>query len=485
VGISAGSLTIVNGATISSDTTGGSGNAGAVALSIGGAISIAGNASAGATTGIVSQSNPGSTGDAGLILVEAGSLSISGGGRISSTTFGPGDAGAVGLYVTGPVTITGTTAPGVTTGIFSSANAGGPGDAGLVTLNAGSLTIAAGGQIATNTTGPGIGGDIDVTVGGNILLTGSGPQITAGSSAGGDAGSISVSAANMTLQSGASIATQAATANGGDINLKIGNFLYLVKSRITTSVLGANGNGGNITIDPLLLVLDSSSIIAQAVAGHGGDISINAGDFIATPDSIVSASSQLGISGTIELIGPRVDLNGSGGAVERAEERGRDRAHELRGAWPAAIEPGRCRAWRSAARHRGGDPRPLPRRPRPRARCRADHRRDAIPGLADAPKPADPPSHHGMRVSDGPPENLDGGSEISRYGPVMRCHAIAQVEHHLVDIAPPPALGWIVPFDDRVPRPVEVPCRMPVRRVITAPDMTAGPAQAQMDPALA
>src|SRR5262249_31045767 len=28
------------------------------------------------------------------------------------------------------------------------------------------------------------------------------------------------------------------------------------------------------------------------------------------PDSIVSASSQLGISGTIEIIGPRVDFNG-------------------------------------------------------------------------------------------------------------------------------------------------------------------------------
>jgi filamentous hemagglutinin family protein len=309
--VNAGSLSMTTGATISSDTTGGSGDAGEVELHIGGAISIVGTSAADVTTGIVSQANPGSTGNAGLILVDAGSLSISSGGRISSTTFGPGDAGAVELYITGPVTISGTTAPGVTTGIFSAANDGGPGNGGFVDLSAGSLTISAGGQIATNTTGPGVGGDIDLMVDRNILLTGAGPQITASSSAGGDAGSITVSAANMTLQYGASIATQAATANGGDINLKIGDFLYLVKSKITTSVLGAKGNGGNITIDPLLLVLDSSSIIAQAVAGEGGNITIRANNFLASDDSIVSASSQLGISGTIELIGPRVDLNGS------------------------------------------------------------------------------------------------------------------------------------------------------------------------------
>jgi hypothetical protein len=113
------------------------------------------------------------------------------------------------------------------------------------------------------------------------------------------------------LESGASISTRAATANGGNITLSVADFLYLVSSKITTSVLGSNGNGGNITIDPQLLVLDHSSIIAQAVAGHGGNITISADNFLPSDDSIVSASSQLGISGTIELIGPRVDLNGS------------------------------------------------------------------------------------------------------------------------------------------------------------------------------
>src|SRR5262249_39482031 len=109
----------------------------------------------------------------------------------------------------------------------------------------------------------------------------------------------------------ASIATSAASANGGNIIFGIGNFMHLVRSQITTSVTGSNGNGGNILIDPRFLVLDRSQIIAQAVQGQGGNIKIIADQFIPPGGSVVSASSQLGVSGSIEITGPRVDLNGS------------------------------------------------------------------------------------------------------------------------------------------------------------------------------
>jgi large exoprotein involved in heme utilization and adhesion len=177
-------------------------------------------------------------------------------------------------------------------------------------VSANSLNITSGGQIATTAEG-GNGGDVNLAVAGDILLDGAGPLIAAESSGQGDAGSIMLSASTLRLKDGASISTQAATANGGNIALTVGAFVYLVDSTITTSVKGSAGNGGNITIDPRLVVLDSSDIIAQAVAGHGGNIFINASNLIASTDSLVSASSQLGISGTVELIGPRVDLNGS------------------------------------------------------------------------------------------------------------------------------------------------------------------------------
>jgi large exoprotein involved in heme utilization and adhesion len=184
---------------------------------------------------------------------------------------------------------------------------------GSVTAAANSLTVEGGAQIASSTAGPGRGGDVDVVVVSDITLPDRGPQITAQSTGNGDSGSVNVSAFRLLLGNGATISTEAetSTANGGNITLKVGDFLSLQSSRITTSVNGQTGNGGNITIDPQFVVLYHSSIIAQAIEGHGGDIAIDAGEFLKSADSIVSASSALGISGTVDLIGPRVDLNGA------------------------------------------------------------------------------------------------------------------------------------------------------------------------------
>jgi large exoprotein involved in heme utilization and adhesion len=182
-----------------------------------------------------------------------------------------------------------------------------------VTVTANSLTVEGGAQIASSTAGPGKGGDVNVMVASDIVLPEPGPQITARSTGSGDAGSITVSAARLLMNNGAAISTEAetSTANGGNITLHVRDFLYLVSSEITTSVKGETGNGGNITIDPQLVILNHSSIKAEAIEGHGGDITITAGEFIRSSDSIVSATSQLGISGTIEINGPRVDVNGA------------------------------------------------------------------------------------------------------------------------------------------------------------------------------
>jgi large exoprotein involved in heme utilization and adhesion len=193
------------------------------------------------------------------------------------------------------------------------------GHAGRITVNAGSLSILNGGVISSSTSGSGNGGDVTVNVAGGLLIDGSqaNPLLATGiaalSSPGstGNAGSIELSAGRVDLRNGASISSAADTANGGNIALSVDDMLYLRHSTITTSVLGQSGNGGNITIDPRFVVLDRSSIIAQAIEGHGGNITITVGEFVPSADSIVSATSQLGISGTVEIIGPRVDVNGA------------------------------------------------------------------------------------------------------------------------------------------------------------------------------
>src|SRR4029079_11525238 len=67
----------------------------------------------------------------------------------------------------------------------------------------------------------------------------------------------------------------------------------------------------------------------------------------------------------------------------------------------------------------------------------------------------------------------------------MRGRAVAEIEHDLVDVAPTPAFGRVIAFDHRMPCRVEVPRRVPVRRVVAASDMAASPTQAQMQPSRA
>jgi large exoprotein involved in heme utilization and adhesion len=277
-------LTIINRGEISA-TTLASGNAGRVTVAVSGALTIDGAGETfAAPTGIFSQAK--SSGSAGTVSVDAGTLVIANDGVISSKTMGLGNGGTVSVM-------------------------------------AGNVTITSDGSIATDTVDPGSGsaGSVFVDVAGQLMIngasqttfTGISSRSTQGSE--GNAGDVSISAGRLSIGNGGAISTAAegvrSTANGGDITLSVGEFLYLVGSEITTSVRGETGNGGNISIDSQLVVLDHSSIIAEAIEGHGGDITITAGNFIPSTDSIVSATSQKGISGTVLINGPLVDLNGT------------------------------------------------------------------------------------------------------------------------------------------------------------------------------
>ena len=64
-------------------------------------------------------------------------------------------------------------------------------------------------------------------------------------------------------------------------------------------------------IDSQLVIPNHSSITEEAIEIRGGNITITAVQFIPSSDSIILATSQLGISGIVEMNGPRVDVNGA------------------------------------------------------------------------------------------------------------------------------------------------------------------------------
>src|ERR1700676_773288 len=71
-------------------------------------------------------------------------------------------------------------------------------------------------------------------------------------------------------------------------------------------------------------------------------------------------------------------------------------------------------------------------------------------------------------------------SVISGNGTPMWRRAGRSIEHDLVEVAPAPAFRRIIGCDDRVLRHAEMFCRVPIWRLVAAPDMTAGAADAQM-----
>src|SRR5262249_57026136 len=73
-------------------------------------------------------------------------------------------------------------------------------------------------------------------------------------------------------------------------------------------------------------------------------------------------------------------------------------------------------------------------------------------------------------------------SHVARDRAALRRRVVAEIERHLVDVAPPPALGRIVALDDRVMRLAIVRRGVTMRRVVAAADVAAAPAEPQMHP---
>jgi large exoprotein involved in heme utilization and adhesion len=105
------------------------------------------------------------------------------------------------------------------------------------------------------------------------------------------------------------ITTEALQANGGQIDIRVRDLIQMKDSTIATAVGGGDGDAGNIFIDPKFMVMDNSRIVADAIGGTGGNITIIAGHLFQSPDSLISATSQQSVSGTITVNAPENDVS--------------------------------------------------------------------------------------------------------------------------------------------------------------------------------
>ena len=181
----------------------------------------------------------------------------------------------------------------------------------------GAIRVRSGGNIEARSNAAGEGGSIELSAGRGVSVV-DGGRISAQALGSGNAGTITIDAGPRLAIVRASVTTEAQDASGGQIAITARDAVVLQDASITTSVLDGTGGGGDVTIDPEFVILDRSQIIARAFEGPGGNIRIHAGTFLASPDSILDASSELGIDGNVVIDSPNPELTGKLAALPQS-----------------------------------------------------------------------------------------------------------------------------------------------------------------------
>ena len=272
--------------------------------------------------GSISSSSLAGSGGGGNILIRAtDSVSISGkspGGYESallSFTAGDGDAGAISVF-----------APSVTLsdGAEIKADTLGAGRGGDVTIVSNTMSLTGGANISSNTiAGTGHGGNLTVNATEEMTISGIGSNgnpsglytLAAGA---GRAGDIRVAASTLTLDDGAGIgADTVSSGSAGNIELSVQRLNLSGGAMMTSESVGGSGSGGNIVVSAAESgILSNRSVIATSTSGEGsgGDITISSNALTLREQAHLSAdTSGRGQGGTIGVIvGSLTMSDGSG-----------------------------------------------------------------------------------------------------------------------------------------------------------------------------
>jgi filamentous hemagglutinin family protein len=234
--------------------------------------------------------------NAGNININVGNMSMEEGSYVTSVSHTSGKAGNIAINATNSLQIVGNN---INLTLIGSSVAPNPnfqkifnlpdvpsGDAGNIIINTPSLLIKDGAFASVDNLGTGNGGTLKVNA--NLVK----------------------------LENLGYLSATTKTGEGGNISLKTQNLLLRRESAIGTSA-GGRGNGGNISIDtPVIIGLENSDIIANAVKGNGGNIDITTQGIFGlkyqnqlTPNSDITASSEFGINGKVDINNFGVDPN--------------------------------------------------------------------------------------------------------------------------------------------------------------------------------
>jgi filamentous hemagglutinin family protein len=233
----------------------------------------------------------------GSVTVNANTFEATGGAQVNTASNNQGRVGNITLNVTDRITLSGVTdnkpssLQGNASGLYASTASGASAPSGTIQITTGQLQVFDRARIAVDSQGSGSGGNININ------------------------------AANVQLNDQARITAETVANDGGNISLRQVERLRLDNNSFISTTAGsdrAGGNGGNIAIDADFIVAspdDNSNITANAFSGSGGNVDISseglfniaaqAQDNPLTND--ITASSQQGVQGTVEITAPDTD----------------------------------------------------------------------------------------------------------------------------------------------------------------------------------
>jgi large exoprotein involved in heme utilization and adhesion len=335
-----GRMTVAHGAGVGS-VTAGAGTGGDVTVRAG-ELHIDGRGLEGQLTGITSSAQPDSTGDAGTVTVTvAGPLEMRRLGRISSDTFAQGHAGNVRVRA-GTLRIDDGGHDGHLTGITSSTQGTASlmgivyatGDAGTVDISVnGALDLIDGARISSETSSYSTGDAGNVSIRADTLKVdgggsdeATGIDSRAGAMSLGHVGTVRIEAAALSLVRGGEISIAAdqtlpadrlADIPGAAITIDAGRLHLDQGARITAE------SAGNVPAAPVnmklrdLVVENGSRITTSANEADGGPITIQ-GETVFLRDGLVTTSVEglKGDGGDIAITGPTGVLVLDGGFIQ-------------------------------------------------------------------------------------------------------------------------------------------------------------------------
>ncbi|MDJ0618100.1 MAG: filamentous hemagglutinin N-terminal domain-containing protein [Calothrix sp. MO_192.B10] len=286
---------------------------------------------------------PGATGSGGRININTKGLLINDGGLISSGTSGFGNAGTL-IVKAEDIQLIGISPPGVNgfslgpSGLISIVAPGATGNSGDLSIETGSLRVADGAVITTNTLGVGNAGNLNIKAK-NVEVTGGSNRSTSNISASvskssGKGGNVLIETGKLRLINGGQITTiTTGTGEAGNTDIRANSvelvgskFLKLLNqsrnSGLFANAVKKDGQGGDLSVTADRIILrdgatidasnffpnDSENLRGFAGTGSAGNININSPFILLENQATITANTNAGDKGNINIQSQNLQL---------------------------------------------------------------------------------------------------------------------------------------------------------------------------------